>query len=105
VTNFEQVRRGHFGMEEPVPEKTQKIEKQQIDLMIVPGLIYNESGYRIGFGGGYYDRFLSDFSHATLALLHSDQLVSSFPVEKFDIPVAFLVTEEGMISSKKERTI
>ena len=56
---------------------------------MVPGLAYCEQGYRVGFGGGYYDRYLADYTGATIALLYPFQLKSSLMsvVEEFDIPV------------------
>jgi 5-formyltetrahydrofolate cyclo-ligase len=85
---------------EPVPEKTKKIEKEAIDLLIVPGLIFDKFGYRIGFGGGYYDRFLAHFSKETVSILSRNQLVASLPKEEFDIPVKHLLTEEGLVNGE-----
>lgn len=97
ITSFLQVEKGYFNLLEPVISETERIDEAKIDLMIVPGLIFTRSGYRIGFGGGFYDRFLEHFDNTTVSLLHSNQLVDSFPVESHDIPVQYLVTEEGLI--------
>lgn len=96
LTSFNQLEKGYFGIEEPLPEKTERCEADDMDLLIVPGLIFTPSGYRIGYGGGYFDRFLSDFRQPTVSLLHSNQLVDSFPIEPHDVPVKFLITEEGL---------
>lgn len=96
LTSFDQLEKGYFGIEEPLPEKTVRCRKEAIDLLIVPGLVFMPSGYRIGFGGGFFDRFLEDFSKPTLSMLHSNQLVDSFPIETHDVPVQFLLTEEGI---------
>ena len=104
LTGYAQIEPGHFGMDEPVPSKTQKITKEEIDLLFVPGLMYNQKGYRVGFGGGYYDRFLMDFPGETIAMLHTKQLDASLPVENHDIPVSYLLTEKGFLSvPKKDR--
>ena len=64
--------------------------------------MYNQKGYRVGFGGGYYDRFLMDFPGETIAMLHTKQLDASLPVEDHDIPVSYLLTEKGLFSVPKK---
>ena len=97
ITSFTQVEKGYFDLLEPIVTETTRMDAESIDLMIVPGLVFMPSGYRIGFGGGYYDRFLEYFDNTTLSLLHSNQLVESFPAEPHDIPVRYLITEKGLM--------
>ena len=91
------VQDGYFGLDEPDPNQTKSVEKDAIQLLLVPGLVFTKEGYRVGFGGGYYDRYLKDFIHPTVSLVHTNQLVEDFPIEPFDIPVHYLVTEQGML--------
>ncbi|WP_027108946.1 5-formyltetrahydrofolate cyclo-ligase [Lacticigenium naphthae] len=98
IEDFSQTEKGFYQLIEPLPEKTEKISKQNIDLLIVPGVIYNSSGYRIGFGGGYYDRFLMDFPQTTVSLLSVHQLNEKIPIEAHDIPVDYLILEERILS-------
>ncbi|WP_071131604.1 5-formyltetrahydrofolate cyclo-ligase [Enterococcus timonensis] len=81
VTEKTKFNRSTFGVLEPEPEKP--IAKASLDVLIVPGLLFTEEGYRIGFGGGYYDRFLSDFKGVTVSLIFKEQL-GVFPPESFD---------------------
>ena len=60
-----------FGVEEPLSQK--KIDALDLDLLIVPGFDFSHEGYRIGFGGGYYDRFLADFQGKTVSLVFAEQ--------------------------------
>lgn len=78
----------HFGMMEP-KNRSMPISKDEIDLVVVPGLVYNEAGYRIGFGGGYYDRYLADYTGKTCAILYPFQLDEQtlVLVESFDIAI------------------
>lgn len=96
ISSFRQLEKGYFGLEEPLPEKTTRREPEDLDLMIVPGLIFTPAGYRIGYGGGYFDRLLAGFTKPTVSLLHSNQIVESFPIEAHDVPVDFLITEQGL---------
>ena len=95
---FQQLDESYFNLREPIPEQTVKISKEKIDLLIVPGLIYDKRGYRVGFGGGYYDRFLADFPNKTVSILYSGQLKDEIPNEPFDIEVQHLITENGFIA-------
>ncbi|MGO2109309.1 MAG: 5-formyltetrahydrofolate cyclo-ligase, partial [Staphylococcus equorum] len=62
----------------------------QLDLLIVPGVVFNHSGYRIGYGGGYFDKFLSQNTQPTISLLYDFQL-GDFEVESHDQPVEKLI--------------
>ncbi|OCA86394.1 5-formyltetrahydrofolate cyclo-ligase [Pradoshia sp. D12] len=88
----------YSGLKEPRPDKTQKIESDQIDIMVVPGLLFSTTGYRIGFGGGYYDRYLASFYGIKLSLAFMMQIRDDIHTEEFDIPVDYLFTEQGVIN-------
>jgi 5-formyltetrahydrofolate cyclo-ligase len=67
----------------------------EIEVVVVPAAVWGEDGYRIGYGGGYYDRFLSEVPGATKVGLGLEvQVVSSVPHGEHDLPVDLLVTEE-----------
>lgn len=97
LITYEQLEVSYYNLKEPNPDKSQATEKASIDLLIVPGLIFDKNGYRIGFGGGYYDRFLTDFPNETVSLISNGQLVDELPKEKFDLPVHYLITEDGIL--------
>lgn len=69
-------------------------------LCIVPGMLFRSDGHRIGFGGGYYDRFLEDHQGTTLALAPAECYPHHFPVEAHDIPVDYVVTENGIFAAE-----
>lgn len=87
----------YYGLKEPKADPDKYMMKQNIDLLVVPGLVFNSSGYRIGFGGGYYDRFLEDYEGITVSLVSERQLIEDIPYESFDIPVDHIFTEDRLI--------
>ncbi len=98
LTEWNQLETVYFGLKEPKPEETIICHTHEIDLLVVPGLIFDQKGYRIGFGGGFYDRFLQNYPNATVSLAYEFQLVDSVPVESFDIPVQAIITNEQLLS-------
>ena len=85
--------RSKFGIMEPV-DKRNPVPPEAIDLLLVPGLAFSETGYRIGFGGGYYDRYLAAYNGHTLSVLFPFQLFKHphWEIEAFDVPVQKLLT-------------
>lgn len=79
----------NFGVEEPVSQVF--IDKQQIDLLIVPGVAFKKDGYRIGYGGGFYDRYLADYKGNTISLVFKEQLIDDWQPDLFDIPVQQII--------------
>lgn len=98
LESFDQLKNSFFGLIEPVPEKTVKVDKESIDLVIVPGVVFDRRGYRIGYGGGYYDRFLQNYHGKTVSLLLENQLLDRLPEESHDQRVDMLITENEWIS-------
>lgn len=82
---------GAFGIPEP-PLHVRAVTPQDDGVIVVPGLAFDRRGHRIGFGGGYFDRFLADFSGLTIGLAYPWQLVERLPSEAHDIPVRMVVT-------------
>ncbi len=92
-----------YGMLEPDPALPE-IDPDHADLIIVPGLAFTRSGYRLGYGGGYYDRLLSGCgSTLTLGVCFEALLLEAIPLAAHDVPVSHLVTEnEGVIVCRGE---
>ena len=78
------LRKSSFGLMEPTSEEA--VDKTKIDLIHVPGVVFNSQGFRIGYGGGYYDRYLADFSGASISSIYSFQQ-SDFEPDYHDIAV------------------
>ena len=82
-----------FGLLEP-QGNLEVVDASQIDLIHVPGLAFTTEGYRIGYGGGYYDRYLKHFPGHTLSTIYPCQ-VQQFMPENHDIPVQEVLIDEG----------
>lgn len=95
-TNDDQLEVVYFNLKEPNVDKTQFIHNEQIDLLIVPGLAFTRKGERIGFGGGYYDRFLANFVNSYIVLAFECQLVENIPMEEHDIRIPKIITENNI---------
>lgn len=75
-------------------------DTHDLDLIIVPGLIYNDEGFRIGYGGGYYDKYLSNYEGQTVSILFDEQL-RAFEPDSYDIPVDCLITPTRTLNLKE----
>ena len=86
-----------FGISEP-GEDCPLLEKEEIDLVLVPAVCYDRRGYRLGFGGGYYDRWLERFGGFRVGLCRAAVLQEQVPTEAHDSRVELLITEERTIA-------
>ena len=103
VESFDGLIRSTLGVEEPDPEGSLELDPNGCGraLALVPGLIFDEAGYRLGYGGGYYDAFLAGFDGACAGLCREAQMVrdlrAASAVAEHDLPVGIVVTEERVI--------
>ncbi|MGG0281747.1 5-formyltetrahydrofolate cyclo-ligase [Bacillus pacificus] len=95
ISNFDQLETVYMNLREPIPALTEEVNTDEIDLQIVPGVAYTERGERIGYGGGYYDRYLMHYKGKTLSLAYSFQMVDHIPIEPFDQNIEKIITEKG----------
>lgn len=104
ILNFEEeLEPGHYDILCPKEECLRLKDKSEIELVITPGVIFDEEGYRIGYGAGFYDRFFSQLSPTVpkVAIAFSLQQTDTLPRDEFDIPVDKLITENGITVFKK----
>lgn len=88
--------RQFFQLIEPIQTRTTLALPHQLDLLIVPGLVFDHNHYRIGYGGGYYDRYLAQYDKVTLALSWKGQIIEHIPTERFDQPVDHLIVAQTL---------
>ena len=92
VYDPQQLVKTSFGLLEPQGD-LEVVDASQIDLIHVPGLVFTTEGYRIGYGGGYYDRYLKHFPGHTLSTIYPCQ-IQDFSPENHDIPVQEVLIDE-----------
>lgn len=88
---------GAFGIAEPDPHACPALDAPRPDLVLVPGVAFDRRGQRLGFGGGFYDRFLAGLGRPgplLAAPCFGFQLVAELPAEPWDVPVDVIITEE-----------
>lgn len=95
LNSFDDLKENSMGILEPV-EDNECIDKNDIDLIIVPGVVFDEKGNRIGYGGGYYDRYLAEIQSKNnkLVLAYEFQVLDCIIEEDHDIKVNYIFTEE-----------
>ena len=86
MEDLTRVEKGYAGIPEPIDDEP--VADDPTALVLMPGLAFDPQGHRIGYGGGFYDRFLArEGEHPTVALCYSFQMLPSLETEEFDIPV------------------
>lgn len=111
IHSFEDCIPGSFGILEPQFDctsfgehlKFNPIKKIQDTLMILPGLAFDHTGSRLGYGGGYYDRYLQHtFSNCIkIAIAYECQLINHVPIEAFDQKLDYIITENTTLKTKE----
>lgn len=105
VRDISTLKKNKYGIPEPAKEDSSDIEQDLIDLIIVPGIAFDVCGHRIGYGGGYYDRFLKTISPLVprISLAFEVQIVPEIPKEDYDLPVDEIITEKRIIDACEAR--
>lgn len=86
LDDLSQVAKGYAGIPEPIADEP--VAEDETALVLMPGLAFDPQGHRIGYGGGFYDKFLSrEPNHPTVALCYEFQMLPQLETEEFDIPV------------------
>lgn len=94
ISSVNQLEKGSFGIMEPNTDICEQVKELNDGLCVVPGICFDMYGYRIGFGKGYYDRFLERFGGVTVGLCYSKCTERELPRGNHDRPVDILITEK-----------
>ncbi|MGP8125452.1 MAG: 5-formyltetrahydrofolate cyclo-ligase [Nitrososphaerales archaeon] len=96
---------GHFGVQEPISRYLRPVPLGEADLILVPLVAWDDRGYRLGFGKGYFDSALAGagVSSMTMGLGLESQRMLKIPEEKHDVPLMAIVTERRIVRIGSER--
>ena len=97
------IKYGAYNIREPKPECSPSIDIKQLDVVIVPAVAYDENCYRLGYGGGYYDRFLENLREdaTTIGIAFDLQIFDDVPKEPHDSQLDYIVTESRILTPSK----
>lgn len=98
IGDFKDLEKGEFGIMEP---KENCPEVKEFDIVLVPTVGITKNGIRLGYGHGFYDRFLSESNAKTVSLTYSKQIVKSIPYYEKDVKINWIVTEDESIETSK----
>jgi 5-formyltetrahydrofolate cyclo-ligase len=98
IDSFDQLENGYFGILEPI-ESCPVINSKDIDLILMPGVAFDRQGGRVGYGAGFYDRFLSNMNNNVdkIAVAYHFQILDNIPMDEHDVRIDGIVTEEESI--------
>lgn len=101
IDSLDNLERNKMGILEP-KDDTLVIDKNNIDLIIVPGAVFDKSFNRIGYGGGYYDKYLEEIRKKDnkIALAYDFQIIDEIESERHDIKMDYIITEKRILINK-----
>lgn len=99
ITSFADLESGSYGIFEPIKSRCKLVEDYESGLCVVPALAFDENGYRLGFGKGYYDRFLSHFGGNSVGLCYESCICTELPKNCFDRHTDIVISEKRVISN------
>jgi 5-formyltetrahydrofolate cyclo-ligase len=90
----------YYDILAPKDEYIRIVSPKVVDLVLVPGVAFDKRGYRVGYGGGYYDRFFNKLEKGVIkiGLCYEMQILPEVPTDIYDIPIDYIITEKGLIN-------
>lgn len=101
INSLDELQEDSFGLLEPNEETSVMLENYKNSICILPGFAFDSSGFRIGFGKGFYDRFLQRYTGIKVGVCYNNCLSNTLPRGRFDVPADYLVTHKYILTIKK----
>ena len=111
VSSLDDLERSALGLEEPAVDPARELDPTAVEdaIALVPGLAFDAEGYRLGYGGGYYDAFLATFPGRSVGLCRAAQTIPSLReqglLEPYDRPVDLVVSEQGVVGGASRQSL
>lgn len=100
INSFDDLEKGSYGLLEPIRDRCEKLTDFSSSICMVPGLVYDQCGYRLGFGKGYYDRFLTDYHCVTVGVCYSRCIEQELPRGFYDKPIDLVITDRFTLDTR-----
>ena len=94
ISSLEELKSGSYSIAEP-PEELESVKDFSKSICIIPGVVFDKEGFRVGYGKGYYDRFLSAYDGTKFGLAYDECILDEVPRGRFDRHVDILISEKG----------
>lgn len=101
INSIDDLEINHFGIREPNIDRCQKVTCYDNSIIIVPGFCFDRNGYRVGYGKGYYDRFLENYSFISIGLCYNSFVQDEIDYDRYDKSVDYIATETRVISCER----
>lgn len=101
INSLDELSSGSFGVLEPESNKEKMLTETENTICIVPAFMFDKSGYRLGYGKGYYDRYLSRYKGSTIGICYSHNIKDELFHGKYDRTVDMIVTEKQIFNTKE----
>lgn len=101
INSLDELSSGSFGVLEPESDKGKMLTETENTICIVPAFMFDKSGYRLGYGKGYYDRYLSKYKGYSIGVCYSENIKDELFHGKYDRTVDMIVTEKQIIATKE----
>ena len=101
VQSLDRLKSGKYGIMEPTEDLPLYKNDGGHTVCVLPAIVYDKKGYRLGYGKGYYDRFLSSFKGVKVGFVYNDFIIDEIPIGRYDLPSDIVITEKRVISFAK----
>lgn len=98
ISSLSDIKTGFFGVREPDTDICNEVVDYSSSICIVPAIAYDKQGFRLGYGKGYYDRFLKKYISHSIGLCYNELIEDKLPIGEYDIPVDYIISENGIIT-------
>lgn len=103
INSLSDISKGAFGIREPNAKLCERVEDFDNSVCIVPALSFDKNGYRLGYGKGYYDRFLKNYGFISIGLCYNELMSESLPKDEYDEAVDYIACDDKVIMVKEDK--
>lgn len=99
IKSIDDLKLGYFSLREPECDESTLLTDFNGSICVVPAIAFAKSGHRLGYGKGYYDRFLQNYTSISVGLCYNELIEDSLPYDEFDVAVDYIVTQSSILTA------